>query len=64
MPWRRTFSSLSYRNYLFLWLGILFWAGGMQIQMLARAYLVYDLTDSASLLGMVNAASAVPMLAS
>ena len=63
MPWRRTFSSLSYRNYLFLWLGILFWAGGMQIQMLARAYLVYDLTDSASLLGMVNAASAVPMLA-
>ena len=63
MPWRRTFSSLSYRNYLFLWLGILFWAGGMQIQMLARAYLVYDLTDSASLLGVVNAASAVPMLA-
>ncbi len=63
MPWRRTFSSLSYRNYLFLWLGILFWAGGMQIQMLARAYLVYDLTDSASLLGMVNAAAAVPMLA-
>ena len=63
MPWRRTFSSLSYRNYLFLWLGILFWAGGMQIQMLARAYLVYDLTDSASLLGIVNAASAVPMLA-
>ncbi len=63
MPWRRTFSSLSYRNYLFLWLGILFWAGGMQIQMLARAYLVYDLTDSASLLGVVNAAAAVPMLA-
>ena len=63
MPWRRTFSSLSYRNYLFLLLGILAWGGGMQIQMLARAYLVYDLTDSASLLGMVNAASAVPMLA-
>ena len=33
------------------------------MQMLARAYLVYDLTDSASLLGLVNAASAVPMLA-
>lgn len=63
MPWRQTFSSLSYRNYLYLWLGIVFWAGGMQIQMLARAYLVYDLTDSAGLLGMVNAASALPMLA-
>ena len=63
LAWRRTFSSLSYRNYLYLWLGIVFWAGGMQIQMLARAYLVYELTDSASLLGMVNAASAIPMLA-
>ena len=39
------------------------WMGGMQMQMLARAYLVYDLTDSASLLGVVNAGSAVPMLA-
>ncbi len=63
LVWRRTFSSLSYRNYLYLWLGIVFWAGGMQIQMLARAYLVYDLTDSAGLLGLVNAASALPMLA-
>ena len=63
LAWRRTFSSLSYKNYLYLWMGIVFWAGGMQIQMLARAYLVYDLTDSAGLLGMVNAAAALPMLA-
>ena len=32
------------------------------MQMLARSYLVYDLTGSASLLGVVNAGSAVPML--
>ena len=35
---------------------------GMQMQMLARGYLVYELTDSASLLGIVSAGSAVPML--
>ena len=38
------------------------WLGGMQMQMLARSYLVYELTGSASLLGIVNAGSAVPML--
>ena len=36
--------------------------GGMQMQMLARGYLVYDLTGSPSLLGVVNAGSALPML--
>lgn len=35
---------------------------GMQMQMLARGYLVYDLTGSASLLGVVNAGMAIPML--
>lgn len=35
---------------------------GMQMQMLARSYLVFDLTGSASLLGIVSAGSAVPML--
>ena len=36
--------------------------GGMQMQMLARGFLVYDLTGSAALLGVVNAGSAIPML--
>ena len=60
--WRHTFSSLSNRDFLFLWLGVLAMMGGMQMQMLARGYLVYDLTDSASLLGVVNAGAAAPML--
>ena len=34
----------------------------MQMQMLARGYLVYDLTGSASLLGFVSAGMAIPML--
>ena len=36
--------------------------GGMQMQMLARGYLVYEITGSASLLGIVAAGSAFPML--
>jgi MFS family permease len=36
--------------------------GGMQMQMLARGYLVYDITGSASLLGFVSAGMAIPML--
>ncbi len=35
---------------------------GMQMQMLARSYLVFDLTGSAALLGIVSAGSALPML--
>ncbi|MDP6454599.1 MAG: MFS transporter [SAR202 cluster bacterium] len=60
--WRETFSSLKEREFMFLWLGMLALMGGMQMQMLARGYLVYDLTGSASLLGVVNAGSSLPML--
>ena len=60
--WRQTFSSLKHRDFMLLWLGMLAMMGGMQMQMLARGYLVYDLTDSATLLGVVNAASSLPML--
>ena len=60
--WRNTFSSLKSRDYLVLWLGMMAMMGGMQMQMLARGYLVYDLTGSASLLGIVSAGSAIPML--
>ncbi|MCY4653445.1 MAG: hypothetical protein OXC95_09810, partial [Dehalococcoidia bacterium] len=42
--WRQTFSSLNNRGYLFLWLGMMAMMAGMQMQMLARGYLVYDLT--------------------
>jgi predicted MFS family arabinose efflux permease len=35
---------------------------GRQMQMLAKGYLIYDITGSASLLGIVNAAHALPML--
>ena len=60
---RYTFSSLNNRDYLFLWLGMLCLMGGVQMQMIARSYLVYDITSRPLLLGVVNAGSAVPILA-
>ena len=61
--WRNTFRSLSNRNFRFMWFGMLGVMAGMQMQMLARSYLVYEITGSASLLGVVAAANALPMLA-
>ncbi len=58
----RTFASLASRDFRFFWFGLVVMMGGLQMQMLARAYLVYDLTGSASLLGVVSVASAVPIL--
>ena len=60
--WPRTFASFESRDFRFFWFGLVVMMGGLQMQMLARAYLVYDLTDSASLLGVVSVASAVPIL--
>ena len=61
--WRYTFSSLQNRNFLYLWLGMLTMFCGMQMQMMVRIFLVYDITESsATLLGVVSAASALPML--
>ena len=58
----RTFASFESRDFRFFWFGLVVMMGGLQMQMLARAYLVYDLTDSASLLGVVSVASAAPIL--
>ncbi len=60
--WRYTFSSLSNPDFRFLWFGLLFLMGGMQMQMIARGYLTYELTASPFLLGLVNAGFAIPML--
>ncbi|MDP6771651.1 MAG: MFS transporter, partial [Anaerolineales bacterium] len=61
--WKNTFTSLKNRGYFFLWLGMIAMMASVQMQMVARGYLVYDLTSSASLLGIVTAGSALPILA-
>ncbi|MCH8185014.1 MAG: MFS transporter [Chloroflexi bacterium] len=60
--WRYTFSSLSNPDFRFLWFSLLLLMGGMQMQMIARGYLTYELTASPFLLGLVNAGFALPML--
>jgi MFS family permease len=60
--WRNTFSSLRHRDYLLFWLGMLGIMAGMQMQMLARGYLVYEITGSSVLLGLVAVGNALPML--
>ena len=59
---RHTFSSLSNRDFRILWLAMLLLMGAMQMQMIARGYLTYDLTGSPALLGIVSAGFALPML--
>lgn len=41
---------------------MLFLMGAIQMQMIAQSYLVFDLTSSAALLGLVNSGFAIPML--
>jgi MFS family permease len=60
---KRTFSALADRNYRILWSGMMLQMGGMQVQMLARGYFIYELTDSKALFGLVLAVSAIPAFA-
>ena len=61
--WKQTFDSLSNTHFRHFWLGMMVMMGAMQMQMMARGYLVYDLTNqNAAILGLVNAATALPIL--
>ena len=62
-PMLRTFSSLANRDFRYLWLGMLTMMGGVQMEMLAIGYLVYDLTGSPFRLGLVETGFAIPTLA-
>lgn len=57
-----TFYSLKFREFRFLWLGMVFLMMGMQMQMIVRGYLTYEITSSPFILGLVNAGFAIPML--
>ncbi len=61
--WLHTFDSLRNRDFMYLWLGIIFLMTGIQMQMIVRGYLTYEITSSPFLLGVVNAGFALPMLA-
>jgi MFS family permease len=59
---RRTFEALAVPDYRILWWGTLFSFIGMQMQVVARGYLAFDLTRSNTALGGVMIAFGIPQL--
>jgi MFS family permease len=57
-----TFSSLRHRNYRYLWSGTVLMGAGQWIQQVTLGWLLYDLTGSSILLGVLNGVRAVPFL--
>ncbi len=58
-----TFAALGVRDYRVMWLGMLAAFSAMQMQMIAQGYLAYELTGSATVLGLVGMAMGLPQLA-
>jgi MFS family permease len=58
----RTFESLGSGQYRLLWIGLLLMMAAMNMQMLARGYLAWELTKSAAMVGYVGAGFAPPIL--
>jgi MFS family permease len=58
----QAFASLAVPQYRLLWLGMLFSIGAMQIDLVARAWLAYDMSASGLTLGLVTAARGLPQL--
>ena len=60
--WRRSVSALGVRDYRFHWLGNVLVMFALLMEMVARGYLVYEITGEGRLLGLVSAGAALPML--
>lgn len=60
--WRRTVSALEVRDYRFHWVSNVFIMFALNMELVARGYLVYELTGAGRLLGLVSAGAALPML--
>jgi MFS family permease len=60
--WPRAIIALRHRNFRLFWLGQLVSLTGTWMQGLAQSWLVLTLTNSALLLGVVNAAGSLPIL--
>ncbi len=59
---QKTFYSLQFPDYRWMWLGTILSFTAMQMQQVARGYLAYDLTGSAAALGIVTLAAGVPQV--
>ena len=57
-----TFSSFNSPNFIFLWLGTTLMIASHQMMFVAQGFMVYKITESATILGIVSGSSALPML--
>src|SRR6516162_3335546 len=62
LPWRQTFTALKHRNFRLFFFGQLISLIGTWMQNTAQSWLVYDLTGSKILLGVVAAVGSTPMM--
>jgi MFS family permease len=62
MLWRQTFASLRHRNFRLFFGGQLISLTGSWVQSTAQGWLVYELTGSKMLLGVVTAVGSAPMM--
>ena len=62
LPWRQTFAALKHRNFRLFFFGQLVSLTGTWMQNTAQSWLVYQLTGSKLLLGIVAAVGSAPML--
>ena len=62
LPWRQTFAALKHRNFRLFFFGQMVSLIGTWMQNTAQSWLVYDLTKSKLLLGLVAAVGSAPML--
>ncbi len=58
----RTFAALEHRNYLLFFIGMLVSAAGTWMQIVAQGWLVYEISRSEWILGIVAFASAIPAI--
>lgn len=58
----RAFSSLVLPEFRTLWIGMFFSVGAMQIELVARSWLAYELSGSALILGIVAMARSIPLV--
>ncbi len=61
--WSRTFSSLSNRNFRLLWLSMIASFAGLHMSFTTQGYLTYQLTGTATSLGLVGLGFGLPQLA-
>ena len=60
--WSAAISSLRYRDYRLLWVGTAVMSAGQWLQQIALSWLVFDMTGSAGLLGLINGVRFLPFL--